>query len=121
MPMAKAATYRPARSGGKQVEAADTAKRRHRALVSSDSQPVLLPHVRLYFDPVRQAFALLSPEKVFWPDDVALDILQLCDGERNVKDICQMLAQIYDASPDDVRADVMEFLQDFSDQLLLKL
>ena len=53
---------------------------RERAMVSLQSMPSLPRHVRIQFDPVRQAFAVLSPERVFWPNDISLDILRHCDG-----------------------------------------
>ena len=45
-----------------------------------DRYPSLPRHVRIQFDPVRQAFAVLSPERVFWPNEISLDILRRCDG-----------------------------------------
>ena len=53
---------------------------RERAMVSLRSVPSLPKHVRIQFDPVRQAFAVLSPERVFWPNEISLDILRRCDG-----------------------------------------
>ena len=53
---------------------------RQRAVVSLQSIPSLPKHVRIQFDPIRQAYAVLSPEKVFWPNDISLDILRRCDG-----------------------------------------
>ena len=58
-----------------------------RPLASPLSRPSLPRHVRLHFDPLRQAWALLSPEKVLWPDEVSLSILRLCDGERDISTI----------------------------------
>jgi pyrroloquinoline quinone biosynthesis protein D len=92
-----------------------------RALVSDRSVPSLPRHVRIQFDPVRQAFAVLSPEKVFWPNEISLDILRRCDGQANVSRIIADLAAEYDAEEADVAADVTAFLQEWSDQLLVKL
>ena len=36
---------------------------RERAVISMHSTPSLPKHVRIQFDPVRQAYAVLSPEK----------------------------------------------------------
>ncbi|MBW9088660.1 hypothetical protein JNB91_12470 [Rhizobium wenxiniae] len=41
---------------------------RQRTRLSSGSIPTLKPHVRQQYHGIRQAWALLSPEKVFWPD-----------------------------------------------------
>ena len=94
---------------------------RERAIVSPQSVPSLPRHVRIQHDPVRQAFAVLSPEKVFWPNEISLDILRRCDGRSSVERIIADLAADYDADPQDVAADVVAFLQEWSDKLLVKL
>jgi pyrroloquinoline quinone biosynthesis protein D len=94
---------------------------RERALVSPQSVPSLPKHVRIQYDPVRQAFAVLSPEKVFWPNDISLDILRRCDGRSTVGHIIADLAADYDAEQEAVAADVIAFLQEWSDKLLVKL
>ncbi|TIU04555.1 MAG: pyrroloquinoline quinone biosynthesis peptide chaperone PqqD, partial [Mesorhizobium sp.] len=75
----------------------------------------------IQYDPVRQAFAVLSPEKVFWPNDISLDILRRCDGRSTVGHIIADLAADYDAEQEAVAADVVAFLQEWSDKLLVKL
>jgi pyrroloquinoline quinone biosynthesis protein D len=94
---------------------------RERATVSPQSVPSLPKHVRIQYDPVRQAFAVLSPEKVFWPNDISLDILRRCDGRSTVGHIIAGLAADYDAEQEAVAADVVAFLQEWSDKLLVKL
>ncbi|MCP9233059.1 pyrroloquinoline quinone biosynthesis peptide chaperone PqqD [Mesorhizobium sp. LMG 17147] len=94
---------------------------RGRAMVSPQSVPSLPKHVRIQYDPVRQAFAVLSPEKVFWPNDISLDILRRCDGRSTVGHIIAGLAADYDAEQEAVAADVIAFLQEWSDKLLVKL
>ncbi|MER8765916.1 pyrroloquinoline quinone biosynthesis peptide chaperone PqqD [Mesorhizobium sp. M0968] len=94
---------------------------RERAIVSLQSVPSLPKHVRIQHDPVRQAFAVLSPEKVFWPNEISLDILRRCDGRSTVGDIIAGLAADYDAEREAVAADVVAFLQEWSDKLLVKL
>lgn len=94
---------------------------RERAMVSPRSVPSLPKHVRIQYDPVRQAFAVLSPEKVFWPNDISLDILRRCDGRSTVGHIIAELAADYDAEQEAVAADVVAFLQEWSDKLLVKL
>ncbi|MER9430363.1 pyrroloquinoline quinone biosynthesis peptide chaperone PqqD [Mesorhizobium sp. M0408] len=94
---------------------------RERAMVSLQSVPSLPKHVRIQYDPVRQAFAVLSPEKVFWPNEISLDILRRCDGRSTVGHIIAGLAADYDAEQEAVAADVAAFLQEWSDKLLVKL
>ena len=94
---------------------------RQRAIVSDQSRPHLKRYARLQYDPVRSAWALLSPEKVFWPDEVSLDILRLCDGRHTVLQIVSELAGQYDAAGEDIAPDVEEFLQEWSDRFLVTL
>jgi pyrroloquinoline quinone biosynthesis protein D len=94
---------------------------RERRIVSLQATPSLPRHVRIQFDPVRQAWSVLSPEKVFWPNDISLDILRRCDGKADVGTIISNLAAEYDAAEEDVAADVTAFLQEWSDNLLVKL
>lgn len=94
---------------------------RQRAIVSDQSRPQLKGYARLQYDPVRSAWALLSPEKVFWPDEVSLDILRLCDGRNTVLQIVSELAGQYDAAREDIAPDVEEFLQEWSDRFLVTL
>jgi pyrroloquinoline quinone biosynthesis protein D len=94
---------------------------RRRAMVSPRSTPSLPRHVRIRFDPVRQAHAVLSPERIFWPDDISLAILQRCDGKTSVEGIVDGLAAEYDAPREEVAADVGAFLQQWSNRLLVRL
>lgn len=94
---------------------------RHRRIATSQHAPHLPRHVRLHFDPVRQAWALLSPEKVLWPDEVSLAILRLCDGKRSIKVMSGELAREFEADPAEVEADVLAFAQDWADRMVLRL
>ena len=94
---------------------------RERAIVAPTSVPRLPHHVRIQFDPVRQAHAVLAPEKVFWPNEIGLDILRRCDGRANVEAIIADLAVVYDASQEELAGDVCAFLQEWADKLLVRL
>jgi pyrroloquinoline quinone biosynthesis protein D len=94
--------------------------RRTRAIVAVASRPKLRRHARLQYDPVRQAWALLSPEKIFWPDETSLAILKLCDGESTVEEISGRLAAEFDADAEAIRADVLAFAQEWSDRMVLQ-
>lgn len=96
-------------------------ERRERAIVSLNSVPLLPRHVRIQYDPVRQAFAVLAPEKVFWPNDVSLSILRRCDGRSTIAEIISDLADEFNASSSEVADDVTAFLQEWSDKLLVRL
>lgn len=92
-----------------------------RPIAIATSVPRLPNHVRLHFDLIRQAWALLSPEKVLWPDDVSLAILRLCDGQRNIASISRTLAVEYEADAEEIEADILAFAQDWSDRMVLRL
>lgn len=92
-----------------------------RPVATSAARPRLPRHVRLQFDGVRRAWALLSPEKVLWPDEVSLSILRRCDGSRSIAQISAELAAEYDADASEIEADVLAFAQDWSDRMVLRL
>jgi len=94
---------------------------RTRAMLDPAARPSLPRHVRIQYDPVRQAFAVLSPEKIFWPNEISLEILRRCDGHSSVERIVAELARDYDAPLDAVAEDVVAFLQEWSDKLLVRL
>jgi pyrroloquinoline quinone biosynthesis protein D len=87
-----------------------------RISVSEASKPILPRHARLKFDETRQRWVILAPERVLAPDDIAVEILQLCDGERNVADIIDLLVAKYAAPRDDIGTDVLAMLQDLADK-----
>jgi pyrroloquinoline quinone biosynthesis protein E len=59
-------------------------------------RPGLARGVRLAWDPVRSAFALLFPEGVLLLDPVAADVVRACDGRRDAAGILARLARDYD-------------------------
>ena len=87
-----------------------------RISVSEASKPILPRHAKLKFDETRQRWVILAPERVLAPDDIAVEILQLCDGERNVADIIDLLVAKYAAPRDDIGTDVVAMLQDLADK-----
>jgi len=94
---------------------------RSRPMAQVGSRPSLPRHVRLHFDARREAFAILSPEKVLWPDEISLAILRRCDGRTEAGAIAEALALEYGADMQEVRTDVLAFLQDWSDRMVVRL
>ena len=84
--------------------------------VSETSRPVLPRHAKLRFDETRQRWVILAPERVLAPDDIAVEILQLCDGVRSVASIVDELAAKYTADRTEIGADVVAMLQDLADK-----
>jgi len=55
-------------------------------------------HARLKFDETRQRWVILAPERVLAPDEIAVEVLQLCDGVRSVEQMIDQLAAKYAAN-----------------------
>ena len=89
---------------------------RQRMTVAEDSRPVLPRHTRLKFDETRQRWVILAPERVLAPDDIAVEILQLCDGERTVAGMVDLLASRYAADRAEIAADVIAMLADLAEK-----
>ena len=70
--------------------------------------------VKLRFDAVRDAWVLMAPEKLFLPDEIAVEILKLVDGERSIDAIVDVLAARFTAPRDLIAVDVTAALQDLS-------
>jgi pyrroloquinoline quinone biosynthesis protein D len=84
--------------------------------VSETSRPVLPRHAKLKFDQTRQVWVILAPERVLSPDEVAVEVLQLCDGVRDVAAMIDELAAKYAAPRETISADVIAMLQDLADK-----
>lgn len=84
--------------------------------VSEASRPVLPRHAKLKYDETREVWVILAPERVLAPDEIAVEILQLCNGERNVGDVADQLVTKYAAPREAILADVIVMLQDLADK-----
>ncbi len=90
--------------------------RNRRIDITEQSRPVLARHARLKFDEARQVWVILVPERVLAPDEIAVEILQLCDGIRNVDQIIDILSAKYTADRAMIGADVIAMLKDLADK-----
>lgn len=84
--------------------------------VGEASIPSLPRGVKLRFDKARDTWVLLAPERVFMPDNIAVEILKRCDGKAAVAAIVDDLAQTFSAPRDQVSTDVRAMLQDLADK-----
>jgi pyrroloquinoline quinone biosynthesis protein D len=84
--------------------------------VSETSRPVLPRHARLKFDDTRKVWVILVPERVLAPDEIAVEVLQLCDGVRSVSDMIDQLVAKYAAPREAIATDVIAMLQDLADK-----
>lgn len=76
--------------------------------ISPDSRPTLNGRFRLQWEQAQQAHVLLYPEGMVKLNDSAAAILQYCNGQHRVAEICADLAQRFGAT--DVTDDVVQFL-----------
>lgn len=76
--------------------------------------PAFRRGVRLRHDTVRGAWVLLAPEKLFMPDETALEILKLVDGQRAIGAIIDDLVARFDAPREQIAADVIAALEDLA-------
>jgi len=79
------------------------------------------PHVRFRFDETRQAWVVLAPERLLLPDEQAVEILQLIDGQRAIDSVIDELAGRYEAPRDIIAGDVVKMLRDLVDKKVLQV
>ena len=84
--------------------------------VSEASRPVLPRHTKLKFDETRQVWVILAPERVLAPDEIAVEVLRLCDGVRSVGEMVDQLVEKYTAERGAIATDVIAMLQDLADK-----
>ena len=92
-----------------------------RLLVEGPTVLRFAPHVRFRFDEVRQAWVVLAPERLLLPDEQAVEILRLIDGERDVDIVIDELVSRYEAPRKVIATDVVVMLQDLVDKKVLRV
>jgi pyrroloquinoline quinone biosynthesis protein D len=80
-------------------------------------RPRLAGGVRLHHDRVREQHVLLFPEGALVLNETAVEVLELCDGERTLEDIAGVLGERYEGA--DVRDDVSELLDGIGERGLV--
>ena len=79
--------------------------------------PRLARGVRLREDAARGGrWVVMAPERMFVPDETALEVLRLIDGARDVDAIVDDLAARYAAPREEIAADVIEMLRDLAEK-----
>lgn len=82
--------------------------------MKADAVPRLARGMKLREDKARGQWVVLGPERMFVPDEVALEVLRLLDGARSLAQVVDDLAGRYDAPRDLILADVTALLEDLS-------
>ena len=83
-------------------------------MIDIDSIPKLKQGVKFRFDRARDAWILLAPERLFMPDEVAVEVLKRVDGVTNVTAIVDELAAAFNAPREEIESDVLGMLEDLS-------
>jgi pyrroloquinoline quinone biosynthesis protein D len=81
------------------------------------NRPKLATGVRLHFDRVRERHVLLFPEGALVLNPTAVEVLELCDGERDLDAVASVLSERYEGA--DVRDDVVELLGEIAERGLV--
>jgi pyrroloquinoline quinone biosynthesis protein D len=84
--------------------------------ITPESVPRLRRGVRLQRDAARGGWIVQAPERVLVPDEIAIAVLQRCDGAASVGAIAETLAKEYGAPRQEVENDVVEMLQDLAEK-----
>jgi pyrroloquinoline quinone biosynthesis protein D len=85
-------------------------------MLTPAARPVLWRLARVDFDTVRRRSVLLYPEGAMFLNDTAVEILELCDGQRTIIEIGGILSAKYGS---DVATDVREYLSQLADRELV--
>ena len=83
-----------------------------RAIIGEEARPRLAPHVRLKFDERRKQWVVLAPERLLMPDDIAVDVLQRCDGRTSIAAMVDAFAATFDADREEITGDVLALVQE---------
>ncbi|MBV8712504.1 MAG: pyrroloquinoline quinone biosynthesis peptide chaperone PqqD [Solirubrobacterales bacterium] len=81
------------------------------------TRPRLATGARLRYDEVREEHLLLVPEGAVRLNPTAVQVLELCDGERSVEEIVGVLSTRYDGA--DVGEDVRGLVEAMAQKGLL--
>jgi coenzyme PQQ biosynthesis protein PqqD len=91
-------------------------------MIPPDARPALAPKARLRFDRTSGGYLLLYPERGLALNATAASILKLCDGALTVDGVVAKLqAEYADRSAEELRRDVLEFLEEMARRGLVQV
>jgi len=82
--------------------------------MTPDSIPKLARGMKLREDKARAQWVVLGPERMFVPDEIALEVIRLLDGSRSLAAIAEDLAARYAAPREEILADIATMLDDLA-------
>ena len=82
--------------------------------MNDESVPRFAPGMKLRHDAARDRWTVMGPERMFLPDETALEVLRLVDGARSVDAIIDSLAARFAAPREEIGADVLAMLADLA-------
>ena len=86
-------------------------------MIGPESVPRLARGARLREDTARGGrWVVMAPERMFVPDETALEVLRLLDGARSVDAIVDGLAARYAAPREEIAADVLALLRELEEK-----
>lgn len=88
--------------------------------MNAECVPAFGRGVKFRFDEVRKAWVVLAPERLFLPDEQAVEILKLVNGVRAVSQIADELAARFQAPRELIATDVSKMLQDLADKGVIR-
>lgn len=91
------------------------------AVLPESAKPRLARGVRLQEDKARGGYVLLAPERVLQANGTAIEVLRLCDGERTIGEIVDMLASRFTVERGRLSAEVGALLRDLAAKRMVEL
>jgi pyrroloquinoline quinone biosynthesis protein D len=89
-------------------------------VIGPASVPRLARGARLREDAARGGrWVVMAPERMFVPDETALEVLRLLDGARSVDAVVDDLAARYAAPREEIAADVLALLWELEEKGVL--
>ena len=82
--------------------------------VTGASVPRLGRGMKLREDKARGQWVVMGPERMFVPDEIALEVLRLVDGARSVDAMVDDLAARFAAPREEIMTDVVAMLDDLA-------
>ena len=87
-----------------------------KVVLSEESVPAFPRGVKFRFNNTKQQWVILAPERLLVPDETAVEVLKLVDGNRTLGAIADDLAARFQAPRAVILTDITAMLQDLADK-----